>query len=521
MKTFYSILFFTISISLFAFSCKLNAQGGKKLPAPATAQKTSAATIDESRTFNIPVHYNGYNAQMMRGPAWRDEGFISQVKRLHPRLIRYPGGTNSSYWDWKTGWLMDGIELKKDYKSIRKNPNTLNDLKFACDSTGAVPVFVLNMMTSNLDYQMQMLRSAKSIGLPVLYVELDNEVYLGEKFYVARFATGEAYAKECNKWIAAIKKEFPGVRISVSAFSSRESAAKKARENAGRTATWNRDVIASIKNADAMTFHLYGGSGLNFLGGKSVFSESDDDDNGRNEEQANELQRIFDEENSVQVMLGVPFSRWKTTMAYDQSLLPKNMKAWYTEYNLFEREGVAAGTWAHGLYAVTQTLLFAESSKTEMICYHNLTTSAQFAALFNTSTGFHKSVKKKPTDQFGFTAAGYGLWLTGKAFNDGKYANKLNFSVNPPLKGARAQEYPSLYGWVVKNDARKKIIVVNLSPDHIITDFTKVVKGNITSVQVSSDPKTQVATEADVKITRGKSSSLSLVPYSVTFIEGE
>ena len=510
------ILFFRSLLVLNILVTVAWAQGVKKATGTAKAEKTSVATVDDLRSFVIPEHFFGFNSQMMRGPSWRDEGFVQQVRKLSPEIIRYPGGTNSSYWDWKTGWLMDGIELKKDYKSIRKNPITLSDLKFACDSTGAVPLFVLNMVNSNLEYQLQMLRSAKSIGLPVLYVELDNEVYLGESVYVNRFPTGVDYAKECNKWISAIKKEFSGVKVSVVAFSTRESAARKAKDHKSRSLMWNRDLISNIKNADAMSFHLYGGNGLNFLAGRM----NDDGDNG-DEGAAEELQQYFEKENAVSILLGVPFSRWKNSVAYDIGILPKNMKAWYTEYNMFEREGVVAGTWAHGLYAVTQTLLFPENDKSGLLCFHNLTTSAQFAALFNTPTGFHKAVKQKPTKQFGFTASGYGLWLTAKAFKNGAEAKKISFSNNSLLQGARGQEYPALTGWVVQHGGKKKIIVVNLAPHHVITDFKTIVKAGATYTQIESDPRTQVATQDDVAIRKGTGTSLSLFPYSVTLIEGE
>jgi hypothetical protein len=167
---------------LSSISCRSQVAGKKRPPAlpPPTS---SVATPDAAVTFSINDHFNGFNTQMMRGPSWRDTGFIEKVKQLHPKTIRYPGGTVASYWDWKTGWLMEGIELKMDWERIRKNPNTLDDLKFACDATGAQPILVLNMMNSDIAYQMEMLRYARKIGLPVKFIELDNELYLGEPFY--------------------------------------------------------------------------------------------------------------------------------------------------------------------------------------------------------------------------------------------------------------------------------------------------------------------------------------------------
>lgn len=469
------------------------------------------------RTFTISPDFNGYNAQMMRGPAWQAPGFIEKVKDLHPGVIRYPGGTVASYWDWKTGLLMENIELRDGWKNIEpKNPIKLEDLKFACDKTGAKPVFVLNMMNSTIGNQMEMLREAKKIGLPVEYVELDNEIYLGEAFYVKKYASGKDYANEANNWIKMIKKEFPGVRIAAVGSSIKEGAAKKEKKYAERTNNWNRDVMSVLKGADALTFHIYGGSGLNYLANKSA----GDEDSEVVDDKISTLQSAFDKPGSDSFILGSPFLRWNNASIYDYKILPEGMKAWVTEYNLFEREGVMAGTWIHGLYAVSQTLLFMENPLTELICFHNLTTSAQFAAIFNNDQGFAKAYLKKKNKPFNYTAAGYCLALSGKAMSEGGVANKLKFSNNTMRTAARGQQYPSLNGWIVKGKSGKKIILTNLSNKEATADFTKIISGNATWTQVSSDPRKQIASDTDVTKSNGTGVKIVVPPYSVTLIEG-
>jgi hypothetical protein len=485
---------------------------GKKrapaLPPPAS----SVATPDGAVTFNINDHFNGFNTQMMRGPSWQDAGFISKVKQLHPKTIRYPGGTVASYWDWKTGWLMEGIELKMDWERIRKNHNTLDDLKFACESTGAQPILVLNMMHSDLAYQMEMLHYARKIGLHVKYIELDNELYLGEPFYAKKFPTGRDYALEANEWIAAIKKEFPDAKIGVVGYSARENV-KTTKKYPERRANWNREVLAAIKDADAMTFHVYGGSGLNFLSRSEVDEESETA--GKQET----YQQAFEAKGSIDFILGLPFTRWATSKAYDYQILPANMNVWVTEYNLFEKEGVLAGTWAHGLYALIQTMAFMEDSKTELICYHNLTTSAQFAAIFNSEEGFSKASRKPVTQPFGFTASGMCLSLSGEAMMEGGKATKLKFEDNGQIKSLRGKTYPALNGWQIKKGKETKIIVVNLSSSSIKVDFSKSISQNATYTQLTSDVRKQIANESDVTKHSGSGTNISLPGYSVTLIE--
>ncbi len=202
---------------------------------------------------------------------------------------------------------MENIELRDGWKNIEpKNPIKLGDLKFACDKTGAKPVFVLNMMNSTIAYQLEMLREAKKIGLPVDYVELDNEIYLGEEFYVKKYASGKEYATEANSWIKMIKKEFPGVRIAAVGSSVKEGAAKKEKKHAERTNNWNRDVISVLKGADALTFHIYGGSGLNYLANQA----SGDEDSEVGNDKIVVLQNAFDKPGSESFILGSPFLRW-------------------------------------------------------------------------------------------------------------------------------------------------------------------------------------------------------------------
>ncbi len=168
-----------------------------------------------------------------------------------------------------------------------------------------------------------------------------------------------------------------------------------------------------------------------------------------------------------------------------------------------------------------QTMLFMENPNTEIICYHNLTTSAQFSAIFNNDQGFAKAVKKKANKPFDFTAAGHCLSLFGKALSDGGVAIKLNFSNNAEMPGARGQLYPALNGWLIKSEKGMKIIVANLSPEYVQVDFSKIMKLNAKWSQVSSEPHTQVASEMDVRKKKGNNNNPNLAPYSVTIIESE
>jgi len=102
------------------------------------------------------------------GP-WRDSAFISAAQALAPSAIRFPSGTGASYWNWSLGCEMP----------CKSGTSRLEDFKVTLDATGAEVVFVLNMLTDTLDSQLRFLAHAASIGIPVSYVELGNEVHRG------------------------------------------------------------------------------------------------------------------------------------------------------------------------------------------------------------------------------------------------------------------------------------------------------------------------------------------------------
>ncbi len=171
---------------------------------------------------------------------------IDAIISLKPQILRYPGGTISKTWDWKSG---------TSSKGRRRTPHKLKDLSAVAKATGADVIFVLNIMTSNLINQIALLKKAKSMGIAIKYIEIGNEVYLSrEKFKdnVKKFPTGKEYGKFANRWAKKIKKIFPRVKIGITMFSRTNS--KK-----DRMKNWNNLVIKNIedKNYDALIYHIY------------------------------------------------------------------------------------------------------------------------------------------------------------------------------------------------------------------------------------------------------------------------
>jgi hypothetical protein len=197
------------------------------------------------------------------------------------------------------------------------------------------------------------------------------------------------------------------------------------------------------------------------------------------------------------------------------------MNAWITEYNLFEKEGVVAGTWAHGIYALLLSMQFMKDQRTEMICYHNLSTSAQFAAIFNSDDGFFKSVKQKPTEKFGLTAAGVSLRMFGEALKGSEAAIPLEFNGAPIINGARGKSYNALQGWNFKKKKGSAIILINLSASSQQVNLSEIAASAVKAKGIYGSPHAQIGFESDLKEVFSTGKGITLQPYSITLAEAE
>jgi hypothetical protein len=54
----------------------------------------------------VPPFFYGHNVNLTAsGISWHEPGLVEAVRCLSPGVLRYPGGTITNYWDWKTGWF--------------------------------------------------------------------------------------------------------------------------------------------------------------------------------------------------------------------------------------------------------------------------------------------------------------------------------------------------------------------------------------------------------------------------------
>jgi alpha-L-arabinofuranosidase len=160
-------------------------------------------------------------ADNVRG--WRKE-VIGALKRLHPPIIRFPGGCFASYYRWR-----DGIGPRDDRRpaqvpfwgGLDNNDVGVAELMDLCREIGAEPFYCLNMLTGsageaadlaaycNADASSPLGALRASHGYPapfkIKYWELDNEP-------MRKFGALE-YARRCVEFAGAVKAVDPAAKF--------------------------------------------------------------------------------------------------------------------------------------------------------------------------------------------------------------------------------------------------------------------------------------------------------------------
>ncbi|MDJ0712610.1 MAG: hypothetical protein QNJ54_00110 [Prochloraceae cyanobacterium] len=473
-------------------------------------QYSSSNSSDKSRRSLSP-NFSCFNVNALGIKSWQNPKFIDAVKQLNPRILRVPGGNVANYWDWEKGGLIEDDSnlpagLPDGFRSRKRREYTnskLEDIKAGMDAIGATPLFVLNMISSDLESQLEMLRSAKELGMPVKYVELGNEFFFGNKNFRQAFPTPADYAKTASEWISAIKKEFPDAEISII------GATGGSQIRHSRIFHWNESLLNSaLPKADAITIHRYHTHGL---------------DQGKIEQ---ETYPYFSAED-VPIILGQPFKKFqKLHNDRNFNLIPQNKKIWLTEYNLIEdiffgknkgKKPKVMGSWAHGMYALAMGMLFLEEPRIEFICNHVLVGNVRFGAIFRSKGSFLDLSETAVATPLSVSAAGSALRLLHDATEGMTAAQKIDFPNNPTLTGSDDFKYSALYGWMFTNDERSRAIIMNLSDRDINIDLSSLFSQTVNYEQISGDPRLLVTKPGILTENNGSASgTISLPAYSVT-----
>jgi hypothetical protein len=509
-------LILTIFFGLKVVACSDRRQSNNSESSTTTAVATNpikAQLTGEPRALS--PDFMCFNVNSIQVESWTKPAFINSVNSLSPATLRIPGGDVGNYWDWQRGGLIQdvsslpgGLPFFLRFKARQHTASQLPNYQAGLKATETKPIFVLNMLSSNLQSQLKMLQTARDLGMAVEYVELGNEFYFNIPNYKQVFPTPKEYALQASQWIAAIKQQFPEAKISLVGVVPPP-------EKPDRLQNWNQTLLeAALPAAEAITIHIYNSHGLD------------------TKAPASEIYPFFNH-TEVATILGESFRNWQKLQSdRNYKIIPPDKKIWVTEYNLFEdifQDGSdkprprVAGSWAHGLYNMAMSLLFLEEPRIELICNHSLIEGSIFGAIFANDKSFVNPVNEnETTEPLSLSATGSALSLLGEATKDMQFASQIDLAGTATLTGKDGFNYPALYGWMFSNSNKQgQSIIINLSDRQQEINLSGLYKSTVEYQQVASSPQTLVNKSGVLNKTSGETTDkITLPAYSVTKISG-
>lgn len=460
--------------------------------ATAYGQTSVVTTSNISR----PAPKVGHMLNYLTKPSWGNQSFIDSVQNLNIQLIRYPGGTESQYFDWQTGrsvpaslWT-NGTLFNHSYIGTAPHISyPLSELHYFYQQTGIKPVFCLNMLTKTLSNQIQMLQTAASLGIPVHYIELGNELYFNVTDFTNKYPNPIDYVLDVkNNWIPQLSSLFPNAKIAV--IGSYDGLTDLNNNTVPpRIYTWNDTLFAQNVGAAGITFHYYIPPNTTTLSNPNITQA-----------------------------LAAPFKHWQTMKINTVDKVTNGMECWITEYNLNDGNQTTysiASSWTHGLYTAALFSQMLEEPKITMLLNHQITGSPAFASLAS-YTPFGDTLTNR------LTAEGNAMRLIHQAVKGNNTATKLNFSNNPTIT-VNTTNYPSLIGWVFDNGADKELYLLNLSNTNFTLDLSSVITGTFEYEQISAtNPLQKDITTQNLIVNKGFSnSSIQSLAYSLTYVKNQ
>lgn len=211
------------------------------------SQETSQGIIRlDQKSLNGKKHYINPELVGFNLLYWIDDkacfesgALVDQIQKIHPGLLRYPAGTASQNYDWRSNKVINSRLFPfNPQNELLDTDSYISVIK----STGAGAVVVLDIASVHLKDRLKAVNKGqdgyvvaqpvpeaeeqamvdkavawaehfKAKGVSPVCYELGNEHYLAFLDYMA--FTPEMYAAKCKRFIQAIRKVDPGARFAI------------------------------------------------------------------------------------------------------------------------------------------------------------------------------------------------------------------------------------------------------------------------------------------------------------------
>jgi hypothetical protein len=464
---------------------------------------TSVTIVNSNRLTS--TYDFGYNigSKDTWNSIWSSSLFPSLLDQLSPQHIRYPGGA-INYWDWNTQTVNSQFPLPN---SATLPASEISFYKGLVEPRSISTLWGINMLTSSVPNGTPLLNQqsgallniTNSYHMPVNKIELGSEFYLLDPpMYSEKYPSGSNYGAEASQWMTTLRTIFPtskyGVPVVDTKFSSNAP-------NASRRLSWNTQSITEyIKSSnipDAFVIHSYPTASQN------------------------------DYNNIADWVLNAPYAEFENISAsiakiYTFSPQISNSDFWITEYNIIDNSDLntsesISGTWAHGLYNLTQTFLLMDHPKITLGTFHSTHAGRYFGSIFDSTYVFGPGTSTK----FDLSAAGILMGYFGTAYKDSDSFSNITSSLN------------GLIGKIFRSSTSgDKFILVNLNSGSYLLDLSGILSdktiSSITSSyakptllvnKITGSGKLTISQSFYTSLSTQEMSTYNMQPYEVTYIK--
>ncbi|MEL6191125.1 MAG: hypothetical protein AAFR66_03710 [Bacteroidota bacterium] len=487
----------------------------------ANPEKAQLIQLRQGEPHSIYPDFVGVNGNLTQFDSpWENQALMAAFKKLGVGNLRYPAGTLGNTWDWEKGWL-DSEVADEDLipwvveQNLKESPKryTLENLALVCRETGTKPVFMLNMLTRDLNHSITALKKAESLGMPIEYIELGNELYFNLSLEMRMYPTPEDLGKTSEEWQRKLKIVFPDARIAVIGTTINRKP---------RHANWNQRLLGEAPSSMAVTKHMYSPLGIR---GEKEKAEITAGQEGLSGEEKKKSTQLYQKEELALLGKEAHYTNMLTTAAhkaeeFTQMGLPDSLDIWITEFNLRADKSAIRGTWANSLVLSVFYETFFRHKQVKLCNVHNITGS-KFAVIYDVNPLDHvvdERVYRKP---WSLSAAGLSTSYFAQASRGKVSCTPMKFDDAPVLIDLSGNTYEALCGFVFSHEGEKKRgILINYSSQPFTLDSQQLHSGEVTFRQASAPLTHYVMDEEGMEIMEGSTTDLlTLVPFSITIIE--
>jgi hypothetical protein len=241
-------------------------------PAPQPPRPLLLEKVGEERA--LPERILGASAEGLIERLITEPAKLAAVKAVAPAFVRFPGGSQSNFYDWRSGQIeIEETPQSSNYvrfwaraaANIRRGfPQGVSIEEYSRFSReiGAEIVLVPNLETSTVSEQVEWFRQMRKEGIVPRCIELGNEFWIAMGFdpdSLKRWPDEPSSMKVMKEYAEALRPFLPpGARLAVQAAGAEFHAlpAHPVGERNRRLRQWDDDLKPEPW-FDAVTIHLY------------------------------------------------------------------------------------------------------------------------------------------------------------------------------------------------------------------------------------------------------------------------